>query len=816
MCDHFSVLADCRRVRQWPALAITGGVFAAGALSGWLAEGIPWAARRVGDFGFATSALPNWIFEDAVRASHADAVAAHLDELRGLNEEQLRFRFRDDRERLRFGRSAVRLVWAVHAAVLAQKSSRVVLAERVLARAVWGADQAQWPKNWCATLAVALASLARLHVVDDWVDGVVPASGWKTAVLLNYSRIPAGTISCPPGCSLTGRTHRHFQIDVGRGLLGVLEAFAEPDPGAPGVRRYRFPEGKRPRRGRSRKERSADPVGQTLRAVGATGRLVTVYLPAYLGEPEKAKAFSPDQIRLLQALVRERTRRRQESMANGATNRVAPFYRGSPVPCSHLPANSPVVDFNGNGRRAGHGYRLKTSGGWLAKAGYGTGQIDEFLGDLDVLAGRLGLIVVGIGSGNQFYTLAQLRAMAGTTAGRMLLVTLHVRAYARFGFEKQWNAVFGWNELAPEPGSNSVISLGKLKAEIPTAGLSIRGAARRAGMDPSFTAKVLAGKKPAPTGFADRIRAALVVEPTDATSRPPQARPACPALAAAQSAVEVADALYRIGWNVFPQRPRTKHPYIRWSMYHHERPTWEFLRDKFHQFPDAGVVVAPGPVSDLFVIDVDGPEARAELERRLGSIPQVPKVLSGSGMPDRFHLFFRYPPGIATKPVITPWHPKLEFRGFKGLVVLPPSTHKSGHSYRWAPGQSLSELPLTAPPDIVVAALRENASSRESRAPRRRETSSPCRRGGSVAMPIAELDCAPSTRRFLDGEFGDGPRWNDRLFRAACDLAARGIPIDIGEELLLAGAKPWNDCEEAAARATIHSAYSRQREPSLA
>lgn len=164
------------------------------------------------------------------------------------------------------------------------------------------------------------------------------------------------------------------------------------------------------------------------------------------------------------------------------------------------------------------------------------------------------------------------------------------------------------------------------------------------------------------------------------------------------------------GFAIVPQRPGDKKPCVRWKAYQVRLPTREEMTDWLtHQFPEAGLAVVLGPVSNLFVIDVDGPEAHAELIARLGSEPIAPKVLSGSGKPYRYHLFFRHP-GIETRAKITPWHPNLEFRGHRGIVVLPPSLHKSGKRYEWAPGQSLDDFPLPDLPAPVLEALVERAA----------------------------------------------------------------------------------------------------------
>ena len=41
-------------------------------------------------------------------------------------------------------------LWAIHAAVLSQRSSRVQLADVVLGQMFWGGDRASWPDNWRA------------------------------------------------------------------------------------------------------------------------------------------------------------------------------------------------------------------------------------------------------------------------------------------------------------------------------------------------------------------------------------------------------------------------------------------------------------------------------------------------------------------------------------------------------------------------------------------------------------------------------------------------------------------------------------------
>jgi hypothetical protein len=244
--------------------------------------------------------------------------------------------------------------------------------------------------------------------------------------------------------------------------------------------------------------------------------------------------------------------------------------------------------------------------------------------------------------------------------------------------------------------------------------------------------------------------------------------------------------------------PGAKKPCLRWKKYQAQRPTAAEMTAWFGRWPDAGLAVILGPISGLFVIDVDGSEAHAALLERLGTEPLAPKALSGSRAPHRYHLFFRCP-ALPTKAKATPWHPNLEFRGARGILVLPPSLHKSGHRYEWAPGQSINDLALPLVPVPVLEAL------------------TPAFRARSVIIPgaaanVPGVNCSPRTRQFLSGIYANGPQWNDRLFWAACDLAGRDVSLVEAEALLLEGAKPWNSAEEDGARRTIASAFSQSRE----
>lgn len=549
--------------------------------------------------------------------------------------------------------------------------------------------------------------------------------------------------------------------------------------------------------------------GPNLWRVGKTGRLVSIFLPAKIGEPAACATFSDQQYRLLQTLVRETTRarkKRRRSISEAEVtpgNQVVAFHGKKLHTCPLLSDDKTYVGFNGNGKLRGHGYRLTSGGGWLVKAGYPLTDVRDFLGDLATLAQTLQLVVVGVGPGTQFVGLDQMQVMEATLAGRRTLERLHVRVYTDAAYLERWTGFFQGTEIEEAPASPSPVDgLAGLLAEMQQKRISGRALAAGIRKDPSFIGKVLNGKKPWPRSLLEKAQAwvasqeeaklPVVATPTSARKK---RRPADGSL------LNVALDLLDRGWAIVPQLPGAKKPCVRWKPFQERRPTEEELTDWFQRWPDAGLALVLGPVSNVLAIDVDGEEAHQALMQRLGAEPLAPKALSGSRKPYRYHLFFRCP-DLPTKAKQTPWHPNLEFRGQGGIVVIPPSQHKSGNRYVWETDRSPDDLDLPDVPAQVLEALKPLARARPLP-----------KTSGRHTLAVRGIDASPRTLEFLSGNFAEGPLWNQKLFAAACDLCGRGMPVEEGEPLLLAGAQPWNRGEEELAQRTIASAYSQHREP---
>ena len=171
-----------------------------------------------------------------------------------------------------------------------------------------------------------------------------------------------------------------------------------------------------------------------------------------------------------------------------------------------------------------------------------------------------------------------------------------------------------------------------------------------------------------------------------------------PALAAAL-------ALASIGIHVFPCKARAKEPATPHG-FKDATVDPEQIARWWHAEPSRNVAAATGAVSGVFVIDVDGPAAEAEL-RKLGDLPETATVFTARGA----HRWFEYPDATCIRNSAGKLAPGVDVRATGGFVLVPPSIHPSGTRYRWAEsGTTIAAAPswliekVSAPASGVAAA----------------------------------------------------------------------------------------------------------------
>ena len=125
---------------------------------------------------------------------------------------------------------------------------------------------------------------------------------------------------------------------------------------------------------------------------------------------------------------------------------------------------------------------------------------------------------------------------------------------------------------------------------------------------------------------------------------------------------------------------------------HPTRPNWEYsatqdhttIREWWAENPNANVGLATGP-SRLLVVDVDGPEgveSLKALQLEFGSFPPTLCHRTGGG---GMHLLYRDSDRRLT-PTRGKLRTKIDVRADGGMIVLPPSLHRSGQRYAVLPG----------------------------------------------------------------------------------------------------------------------------------
>ncbi len=154
-----------------------------------------------------------------------------------------------------------------------------------------------------------------------------------------------------------------------------------------------------------------------------------------------------------------------------------------------------------------------------------------------------------------------------------------------------------------------------------------------------------------------------------------------------------ANTYHRRGLCPIPVKDRSKQtalvqlaPYLERKATPEELSSW--------QWPGVGIVT--GPVSGVFVLDVDGREGEAELKRH--GHPVTPMVRTASG---GLHLYFKHPAAeIRTGIRVAPG---LDVKASGGYVVAPPSVGSNGNPYEWI--VSPEEADFADPPEWLTQLL---------------------------------------------------------------------------------------------------------------
>jgi len=145
--------------------------------------------------------------------------------------------------------------------------------------------------------------------------------------------------------------------------------------------------------------------------------------------------------------------------------------------------------------------------------------------------------------------------------------------------------------------------------------------------------------------------------------------------------LQTARALAEKGLAIFPCLPRDKRPATPHGLKDATTDPIE-IENWWHHNPNYNIAIATGAVSGVFVIDLDGADAEAELrklEARHGVLPTTVESITGRGR----HLFFKCPEKTVSNSA-GKIAMGIDVRANGGYVIAPPSIHPCGKRYCWS------------------------------------------------------------------------------------------------------------------------------------
>ena len=139
--------------------------------------------------------------------------------------------------------------------------------------------------------------------------------------------------------------------------------------------------------------------------------------------------------------------------------------------------------------------------------------------------------------------------------------------------------------------------------------------------------------------------------------------------------------LARKGLAVFPCKPRDKRPATSHGVLD-ATSDLATIRRWWQQEPDFNIAIATGEPSGVFVVDIDGLDAEAELRRLEAEqepLPQTVEAITARGR----HIYFKMPDATVRNSAGR-IAPGIDVRATGGYVLAPPSIHPTGRPYCWS------------------------------------------------------------------------------------------------------------------------------------
>lgn len=140
----------------------------------------------------------------------------------------------------------------------------------------------------------------------------------------------------------------------------------------------------------------------------------------------------------------------------------------------------------------------------------------------------------------------------------------------------------------------------------------------------------------------------------------------------------------------------SKIPLLAWEEFQKRRATESEIIAWWGKWPKANIGIVTGEISGITDVDLDS--ERAIEFAKANNFPLTPLVKTAKG----YHCYYKYKEGSRNFQKRDDL-PDIDLRSEGGYVVVPPSVHYSGKSYKWVDGKGLDDLPFAELPEIILA-----------------------------------------------------------------------------------------------------------------
>lgn len=150
--------------------------------------------------------------------------------------------------------------------------------------------------------------------------------------------------------------------------------------------------------------------------------------------------------------------------------------------------------------------------------------------------------------------------------------------------------------------------------------------------------------------------------------------------------------LISMAWSVFPVGIDKK-PLIEWAEYQERLPEVDEVNEWWDKWPEAGIGVVTGEISNLTVIDVD--RINHDPNQPLAEHSDLPETLIAQTGSGGKHYYYTYNPKADHRKTL---RKDIDIKSWHGYVIAPPSNHISGNKYNW-----LTKVKPVALPDLFFS-----------------------------------------------------------------------------------------------------------------